>query len=190
MISVHVPKTAGTSFREALAAEYGNDLAAVYDGARPDGRIFRAVHGHLSPDQFWSSGRHAKLIMWLRDPVERIASYYDFWRHTEPHGNPNHDHFLASDMTMEDFAAWSPIRDEFRDKYVARMQPDDFFFVGITERYEIDLTRLARRLGWRTLGEVSRVNLTPGKPTVIDDAARRRIEQTHAVEIDWYRRFV
>ena len=57
--------------------EYGDDLAPVYDGARPNGREFRAVHGHFSPDQFWSAGRNAKLIMWLRDPVERLAPKLD-----------------------------------------------------------------------------------------------------------------
>ena len=166
--------------------EYRDDLAPVYDGARPNGREFRAVHGHFSPSQFWSAGRNAKLIMWLRDPVERIASYYDFWLATEPHGNPNHDEFLRRDMTLAAFAAWDPIRTEFADQYVAGLEPDDFFFIGITERYEADLARLADLLGWSTAGTVAQTNVTPGSRSPVEDATREEILDAHALELRWY----
>lgn len=167
--------------------EYGDDLAPVYDGARPNGREFRAVHGHFSPDQFWSAGRRAKLIMWLRDPVERLASYYDFWLATAPHGNPNHDEFLRREMTLSEFARWDPIRTEFTEKYVAGLEPDDFFFIGITERYETDLARLADLLGWTTTGAVAETNVTPGQRSAVDEATRREVLDAHALELAWYR---
>lgn len=189
LISVHIPKTAGTSFRAVLEAEYGDDLAPVYGDIGVDGRAHRAVHGHFSPSQFWSAGRGAKLVMWLRDPAERIASYYDFWRTAEPHGNPNHDEFLASDMTLAEFAAWPPIRDEFAQKYVEDLSPADVDFVGISERYAADLSRLAALLGWRTGGVAERTNVTPGVRSDLDAATRAEIERHHALELDWYRRF-
>ncbi|MEQ8840267.1 MAG: hypothetical protein RIB98_04750 [Acidimicrobiales bacterium] len=166
--------------------EYGADLAPVYDGARPNGREFRAVHGHFSPAQFWSAGRNAKLIMWLRDPVERIASYYDFWRTTEPHGNPHHDEFLRRDMSLVEFARWEPIRSEFESQYVGGLAPRDFAFIGITERYETDLARLADLLGWSTTGAVAQTNVTPGARSVIDDDTREAILDAHALEHEWY----
>lgn len=166
--------------------EYGDDLAPVYDGARPNGREFRAVHGHFSPDQFWSAGRNAKLIMWLRDPVERLASYYDFWLATTPHGNPNHDEFLRRAMTLAEFARWDPIRTEFAEQYVAGLEPDDFFFIGITERYDAELARLATLLGWSTAGAAAETNVTPGERSVVDEATRREILDTHALELRWY----
>lgn len=189
LISLHIPKTAGTSFRAALEAEYGADLTPVYGGIGVDGRACRAVHGHFSPSQFWSAGRHAALIMWLRDPAERIASYYDFWRSSAAHGNPNHDEFLASDMTLTEFAAWEPIRTEFETMYIEALSPADFTFVGIAERYDEDLARLADRLGWRTTGVAERVNVTPGERAPLDAATRAEIERHHPVEVDWYRRF-
>jgi hypothetical protein len=170
-----------------LVREYGGDLAPIYDGARPNGREFRAVHGHFSPVQFWSAGRRATLIMWLRDPVDRIASYYDFWLTAEPHGNPNHDEFLRREMTLAEFARWEPIRTEFARQYVAGLEPDDFAFLGVTERYEDDLARLSRLLGWSTTGAVAETNVTPGRRSVVDDATRREILAAHALEVDWYR---
>ena len=127
--------------------------------------------------------------MWLRDPAERIASYYDFWRSSEPHGNPNHDEFLASDMSLTEFAAWEPIRTEFEEMYVDGLSPADFAFVGITERYDEDLAHLGELLGWGTAGTNERVNVTPGARTALDASTRAEIERHHAVEVDWYRRF-
>jgi hypothetical protein len=150
------------------------------------------VHGHFSPDQFWSAGRKAKLIMWLRDPVERLASYYDFWRTAEPHGNPNHDEFLRRDMSLAEFARWDPIRTEFAEQYVAGLEPADFSFLGVTERYEEDLARLARVLGWSVADDAAamaaaRENVTPGSRSVVDDTTRDAILEAHALEVAWYR---
>ncbi|MEZ5164951.1 MAG: hypothetical protein R2695_00125 [Acidimicrobiales bacterium] len=181
-----MPKTAGSSFRLTLESVYGDDLAAVYDGAGVDGRAYRAVHGHFSPSQFWSAGRHARLVTWLRDPVERIRSYYDFWRVTAPHGNPNHDEFLRREMSLVEFAGWHPIRTEFTSTYVPGLRPDDFFFIGLTERYDDDLARLAELLGWNVVLP-ARENVTPGERSTVDAATRREIEQLHAAEVAWYR---
>lgn len=170
-----------------MLREYGADLAPVYGGARPNGREFRAVHGHFSPARFWSAGRKAKTIMWLRDPVERIASYYDFWSGTERHGNPNHDEFLRRDMSLTEFASWDPIRTEFTHDYVAGLEPDDVFFLGVTERYEADLGRLATLLDWSTAGAIVETNVTPGDRSVVDDATRTAILEAHASEAEWYR---
>lgn len=184
-----MPKTAGTSFRAALEAEYGSDLAVIYDARMIDGRDLRAVHGHFPASWFWSAGRRAALVMWLRDPVQRIASYYDFWRTTAPHGNPNHDEFLASDMSLREFAAWEPIRTEFAATYAADLTPDDFDFIGVVETYDRDLVRLAARLGWRT-PVAALANVTPGERTPVDAAVAADIERHHALETDWYRRAV
>lgn len=124
--------------------------------------------------------------MWMREPVDRLASYYDFWRQSAPHGNANHDHFIASDMDFETFVEWGPIRDEFAEHYVAGLDPDDFTFVGLTERYDDDIQRLAAMLDWRTTPTTDRANVTPRRPTAITDDQRERIAKIHAVETAWY----
>lgn len=125
--------------------------------------------------------------MWLRDPVERIASYYDFWLGTEPHGNPNHDEFLRRGMSLAEFARWDPVRMEFAQKYVAGLEPGDFTFIGITERYGDDLARLADLLEWTGDHIVAQTNITPGMRSLVDDATRAEILDAHALELSWYR---
>jgi hypothetical protein len=92
-------------------------------------------------------------------------------------------------MSLAEFAAWDVIHTEFETKYLDGLSPADFDFVGITERYDEDLARLAELLGWSTSGAVLRTNVTPGERTALDAATRAEIERHHAVEVDRYRRF-
>lgn len=187
---MHLPKTAGTAFRRALDSVYGADLAAVYGGVGVDGRAHRAVHGHFAPARFWSAGRNARLIMWMRDPVERLVSHFDFWSGI-PEGadNANHAHFIRSGMSLEEFATWDVISSEFEHLYLDGVDgPSDFDFIGFTDRFDADLARLAELLGWPTAPRAESANITPGERTVVTDRIRALIETHHAVEIDFYRR--
>ena len=191
LVSVHIPKTAGTSFRFALEAEYGHDLAHVYNDVGLNGRTYRAVHGHFSPSQFWSAARHAKLIMWLRNPVERLVSYYDFWlSRASTEGNKNHAYFRSSNMSLSEFVTWEPIRTEFEQKYVKGLSFCDFDFIGVTERYDKDLDRLAKLLNWSSPIKACRTNVASGDHSFVEAAAYDAIKRYHSVELDWYRRAV
>jgi len=187
---VHLPKTAGSTFREVLERTYGSDFAPVYNGARLDGRTVRAVHGHFAPAQFWSAARNAKLIMWLRDPAERLASYYDFWR-TIPagSGNQHHAEFTAHEMSFDDFVGWSPIMSEFEQLYLHGVDgPDDFDHIGFTDRFDADLARLGRLMGWPPIEKSAVTNRTAGARTTIDDRRRALVAAHHATEVDFYQR--
>ena len=189
LISVHLPKTAGWSFRAALDAEYGDDLLPIYRDAEANGREWRAIHGHFKPRQFWSAGRNAALVMWMRDPVERIRSWYDFWQVTPPSGEPHHEAFRSSNMSLAEFAAWDITTEPFEHVFLDGTKGlESFDFIGITERYDDDLAKLAKLLGWKTSPETVRANTTPKEPTEIDPATRRAIERHHAFEIDFYHR--
>lgn len=190
LVSVHLPKTAGSTFRSVLEHTYGDDLAPVYGGARLDGRAVRAVHGHFAPAQFWSAARRARMIMWMREPAERLASYYDFWRQV-PYGAGNdvHDEFLRREMSFDDFVRWAPIVSEFESLYLRGVDgPDDFDFIGFTERFDDDLDRLARLMGWTLDTAPAVVNRTGGERTTVDAAQRVLVERHHAVEVDFHRR--
>jgi len=91
LVSLHIPKTAGTSFRNILKEVYGSSHVARLDIRRNievDGRIFKGsglkkgvqvVHGHFSfrklTDNFdIPSG--CPVVTWLREPAERVISNY------------------------------------------------------------------------------------------------------------------
>ena len=87
LVSYHIPKTAGTSFRKMLEAEFGkSNVVGLYNpqeaNAFSRGVTFRfknkfsAIHGHFKPHKnHKTSYPSAKTMVWVRDPVERIWSH-------------------------------------------------------------------------------------------------------------------
>jgi hypothetical protein len=164
-VSYHVPKTAGTSFREALRQAFGPArLFAVYDNSC--GTLTRGepiwipssasiVHGHFRPHlhhpQLFA---HGKRIIWLRDPVKRAWSLLN---HTLDVRNNKtlfqlvKTEFLDRGITdrEEIFRSLISRRPRFFREYEANCQSldrDFFHFVGCTDRYAEDLRRLANMM--------------------------------------------
>jgi len=168
IISIHIPKTAGTSFYHLLQQEYGRSLSISYrrkdvvavltDGEIPTTTLpigCRVLHGHFyySEVQPIHQQQRAKLICWLRDPVERVISNYHFFRAglIDPDRNPavydQNKHRIQE--TLLTFAA----RPENRNRiatFLAGMPIDDFYFVGRVEHFAADVKKLGQLLDWQT----------------------------------------
>ena len=164
-VSYHIPKTAGTSFREALRQAFGPArVFAVYDGSC--GIMSRGepiwlpgsasiVHGHFRPHvrhpQIFTRG---KRITWLRDPVERAWSLLNHTLEVRNNGTLFQlveTEFLDRGVTDREqiFKSLIHRRPRFFREYEANYQSLDrefFHFIGCTDRYEEDLRRLAETM--------------------------------------------
>ena len=94
LVSIHIPKSAGTSFFASLKRAYGKESVARVDipirrnpsrrarGARAPAVLppsTRVVHGHFRPRDLpaaYGIGPEIPVITWMRDPVERVISNY------------------------------------------------------------------------------------------------------------------
>jgi hypothetical protein len=191
LISIHIPKTAGTSFRAALDNVYGKSLATDYSSEKiSNPHIYKAIHGHFPAAKYAKDFPRAKTIMWLRHPVNRIVSYYHFWKKTPRHGNPNHDFFLDNvhNMTVVDFAELPFIRNELPDWYLHDFDISRFFFVGITERYNQDLQRLAKLMKWKNIQSYEH-NVTERK-AAISLNEHQKIKELYRFEMDLYNHYL
>jgi hypothetical protein len=168
IISVHIPKTGGTTFldilrkcvEEVLYLDYdyegpspmalfrrGERLTAPFESIMNDleslsGRS--VIHGHFQAKKYVSTFPNAVYVTWLRDPVERIVSNYLYWQRSRLLGDRRWEEVSAQKMNLEEFAHLRFARDN-QQAYLFPLTVEEFDFVGITEEYDRSL-ELFRRL--------------------------------------------
>ncbi len=167
LLSAHIPKTAGTSFRFALIDIYGAeraffDYGAITDGfgAAHPGLPDRAsvVHGHVWP------GRHPSraIITWVRDPAQRLASHYEHFRREPYNPNPVAHQIHHHGMTFEDFIEHPDMINAMSGMF-GPIDYHDFAFIGICENYDAEMQRAADYLGWPRIPVPARALQNPDK---------------------------
>lgn len=214
LVSLHMPKTAGTSFAETLRAAAGPGYLADYadlpmqhapwrrrrdavrGGLALRGRIgpgVTCIHGHFLALKYRIAlaGRPVRYITWLREPVQRLASHYAYWRRDYDGGDPAQplrNRMLREDWSFERFALGPEMRNVYR-QYLWGFDPARFDFIGLTEHYESDLGRLVAMLGCQPVAAAALVNPEGGEAGyAVDPGLRRRIERHHAADLALYRR--
>ena len=119
LIFQHIPKTAGVSARSVMSCNFHvNEILHVPDPYWMDARFaadavskYRFIHGHVHFEFLREQVDSARLVTFLRDPVERVLSLYFFLRKQDPENqaNPNLRVTveLARSLTMAEFIGHS-----------------------------------------------------------------------------------
>ena len=220
LISLHLPKTAGTRFRSLLESHFAGRLLADYADAPLHETVAArrlhavrggadlllrpcrlqnvdAVHGHFLAIKYslLPGGRDWRRVTWLRDPVERLASHYFYWRRSYEPGEsgPLHRRMMEEDWSLERFCLGPELRNIYQ-QFLWGVPLARFDFVGITEHFDDDIDDFARLiLGTTNFTAIdpdsSAVNANPEAPHfyIEDTSLRARIEQHHAVDMAVYR---
>ena len=154
LISIHIPKTAGTAFRHVLLEVYGCDAVKedyppekIYKPTEPIWSAIKVIHGHFHPRKYHGYFTNAKRIVWLRHPIFRLISEYFFAKKIEDRKNVIHAQLLEKNLGLLEFAEIPGMRN-FLSKKIQPMKLTDFDFVGIQEFYAEDLQELKVLLGW------------------------------------------
>jgi hypothetical protein len=114
VLFMHIPKTAGTAFREAIAANYHHaDIAYLYPTlpgllvkdlrALPieQRRSYRVVIGHFQYGMHEALPQECEYITVVREPTARIQSQYAFFRQTQPELVGDSGRFLSLEAVFE-----------------------------------------------------------------------------------------
>lgn len=208
LVSVHIPKNAGTSFRRSLKAVYGeeavirldkrpgNDVVKinqeVYTGSElPDG--VQVIHGHFNPRQLherFPVSREAPHITWVRDPVERVISNYYYLEKIlrEELDEEAKGLNILSKMqrSLMEYASSDLARDR-QHRFLAGMDLEDFEFVGVQEYYDEDFADLAGRFSW-DVAAPERVNVTGSTKAEVSKELRKQIEELNPLDALLYQR--
>ncbi len=194
-LSIHIPKTAGVSIRNILKEHFGPGFVQYYWQITDAwGRVVdkvpsdaTCVHGHYHADKLARLFPGARLITWVRDPVERVISSYHH-QLREPDMNHSvcrelHDRKLS----LTEYATLPLMRNEMT-RYFGSKKPEDFLFIGIVEEFEPSLAVMAELLGF-AVPRPRRDNVNPEKPAdryELDPAVRREILAVNEQDADLY----
>ncbi|GEM_PF-567943 len=159
IISVHVPKTAGTAFRRVLEQVYGLEaLILDYPGKhrkRFDNQWevrkskIKVIHGHFDIHKYDQFFPQAKTIAWIRHPIHRLISHYFFWLSLplDKIENSSQRLLVENKISLLEFSQLDDIKN-LVTRFLNSRKVTDFHFVGIQEFFQEDLIDLKRQLGW------------------------------------------
>jgi len=182
VISVHFPKTSGTSFRIALQAALGDDnVIGSYDcdpldPANPcwihpawflrncprDIQPYRALHGHIRIHKYDLLPAAYRITM-LREPVENLISIYFFWRsifENNPKGHAIYEFVRERSLSLLETAEIPGLRRLMSATYFGDFDMRRFDVIGIYDRRAAFFSSVSKLLGVTIAADIEE-NVTP-----------------------------
>ncbi len=150
------------------------------------------MHGHFIATKYWHRYPDAHYIAWFREPVERLASHYHYWKRNPDPQHPVCRRLIEEDLSLEAFAALPEMRD-VQSRLLGEVPVDALAFVGITERYDDSLELFRRIFDPGLEPGATRKHVNPersGDRYQLDPAVRSAIAELNAADMALYPRAV
>jgi hypothetical protein len=210
IISVHLPKTAGSSFQISLDQHFAKKLLldytdlpintppfernrrALISGVRNTEMIFsgiECIHGHFMPVKYLllNTIHPLTFVTWMRNPVERVISHFYFWEKTYCSNSPPlHKRIIEEKWTLEKFCLSDEVRNLYH-QFLWGFPLHNFDFIGITEHYEYDFMYFSHFFLHQNL-TAHKVNINKNRKGdyPISKTLRRQIESFHMLDMELY----
>ncbi len=212
IISVHIPKTAGTSFGLALKDKFGERLKPKYGDRLFNMPVFErnkkallaaidnselmyenmdCIHGHFLPVQFLLRNDLEPLtfITWMRNPVDRLISdYYHTLRNFDEHSPPLQQRIVHEKWSLEKYCLSEVFRNVY-SQFFWGFPLESFDFIGITDYYSPDLMYFGHKfLGTELKLYHENTNNTNKANYLLDKSLKRKIEYFHSRDMALYQK--
>jgi hypothetical protein len=212
LLSIHVPKAAGNSFREALQASYGDRFMkdygdwAGFDNPEANSRRqlreqamrarrgeiqekYDVIHGHFIADKYLGLFPNERFIAFFRDPFQQALAHYYFLLRNPQRDHPEETIFHEAKMSLHEYLEWDAFRNH-QSQFLGSLSIDDLAFVGLSERYPKSL-EIFRIIFGRDLGAEQFANVNTeraGGEYEIDNDARELVKKYRGADIELYER--
>jgi hypothetical protein len=207
-ISVHVPKTAGTSLATVLDRSLFRrvffDYPSQADYYRPDPIItknrafitewFGGIHGHFGASRHLADFGSAKYLATVRHPVDRIISQY-LHEYNDPGPDSSwHKAIRSGQMGIVDFAAQDGVGNAM-SKHLVGIDTDSYDLLLVTEQMNLSLHLLNYVIGNLHLPlhfgdppEFPRLNVRAERPAQLefDQHTRSEIYNRASADVEIY----
>lgn len=207
LISLHVPRTGGTSLQQVLASWFPDGRLLSHYGAAgklpPRHELFGGccVHGHfnaargLGVDTYYPDAK--QFIAFVRDPFERFLSDWFFMNHRKQNGtriylldgDPDFETFLCA-RAEEQGQDLNPISMHWQfpssnaPHSISEIMDRRFVFIGILERFQPSVDALAISLG-KPAAEIGHLNIAE-RPAHDFNSWRPFYEKHFSMEFEIY----
>lgn len=169
IISIHIRKCAGTTFRASLANYFGDrvlfdygdevgstwpssinkrqlSLAQAFQNKNKTQLSFDVIHGHFYRDKYDFLDLEKRYITFLRDPVSRTLSNYFYLKRNLDRANPDALIVNKLGFSLKEYIQHPDCRN-LQSQYLKTTTLKEFEFVGITEQYNSSIDKLNSALG-------------------------------------------
>jgi hypothetical protein len=211
IVSIHIPKAAGQSFRARLQSTFGSRALIDYGDlvgydtseaivqrerrrleirARRDQLLhdYDVIHGHFVADKYIGLFPTTNFAAFFRDPYQQAVSHYQFMlRHPEI-DHPVIKAVHETRMSLLEFIGAYP---EMQSWFLGQLVVQDLVMVGLMEQYERSVALFEAIFGCKLAPESSRENVNPnrrGDSYPIDPVVRKAVEIHRARDLDLYHR--
>jgi len=160
-VSVHIPKTGGSSFRQVLEQQFGDRLQLAYDpnDGWPIVPKPACIHGHGVFEHFAdviAAHANVRWMTFLREPLQSAISQYFFtkWHSDQTSGATFRDRGLEYWLTHAEPFRWPDPPGYNHNRYAKWFEPhpiEQYDFVGLTEHFDESLVLLYRLFQWEPL---------------------------------------
>lgn len=213
LVSIHMPKTAGLSFRTTLEQHYGEGFRhdyADYPLASPLPQRHAAaleyslaaepaayadvacIHGHFLPIKYLllADSMECRFVTWLREPVQRLVSHYYYWQRSyDPVAEDTsslHRRVVEEQWTLEQFCLAPELRNVY-SQFLWAFPLRALDFVGITEYFAEDLREFATLfLGINVEPQFANAADVPAGPEKLPPKLLRQVQEYHAQDLSLY----
>ena len=208
IISLHIPKTAGKSFKASLIKSYGSNIVFDY-GANPQKQnkfsllnqllVFKLklfsgsekiVHGHFCLDKYKSFPSSCPRICFAREPLSLFTSFYDYVN-LKFREDPKLQFFYSKVIKskLEDFLL-SSYTQNFYSRMFGSFDYRKFYFIGVVEKYEQSLNIYNKLFGTNLFPEYRNKTDTMGKRisdcTLLSEDFKTKFKSFHKFNYEFY----
>lgn len=212
IISVHMPKTGGETFRDALEAafgprmlrDYGDRVGFISDEIlrlrRRRARVMRAdrdeierrydlIHGHFVADKYRGLFLPEQYVAFFRHPMQQAISHYKYLQRIPLRKDPTVRAAQDRQMTFLDFLRHDTVTNP-QSELVGAVPLEHFAMVGLSEEYDRGVALFNATFGC-TIEVGERVNVDPetaGGKHELSPEERRAVRTHRQADLELYHR--